>query len=180
MAEITIEIDDGNNGSIADFPPTSTEVRGAWRSENVRPRRQIMNRFAPLLSMESAPGMRITVDVARKMGRISDPLNKNKPLLERINHVYYEVFRSKLTPVNDIVVHNLDERKIRNWLFWMKRFVLSDKAKVVSGEWPEIKGEIDTNRHDRTQLGRKVAKAEDVLSSYAAADEQLSYTPAEM
>lgn len=135
MTEVVIEIG-GDRCRQVLWPLSKEPLRGAWRRGNLvgTTMHQIMQ------AMPDLPGQHVSLDAARKVGRIFDPLNDPRmaEVLRKAQAVHKEAFRTEAGAAEDKRFEHLTDDEVKTWLYYMRRIVDCGEARVVHGELPTL------------------------------------------
>lgn len=133
--EIEIELGDDRNRVFA-WGPTMAILRGAWSRKNLRSDELVEE----LATMPDIPGMRIIVNVERKLAVIYDPLalDAHKELCQEIQRHIKARFRRDEGPEKEDKRQGMDADDLKTWLYGMRRRVDAKQARVTKGELPPL------------------------------------------
>jgi hypothetical protein len=125
MIEITV---DGSRNQNLHFRPLQRVLRGTFDINRVPdPQARIEATRFP----RPIPGVRIAVDPQARTAAIIEPLHEpvNAAMRERV-----EKMGLRLPPERE----EFKDIDVPTWLFWMRRAVVNELAKIVEGKFPEI------------------------------------------
>lgn len=145
--EIVIELDDGHNSRI-EFPPRMDWFRGRWTPAGLVA--QSISRGSAVCQLE-LPGQCIALNVAKRQGRIFDPLEEpdNKPALAMFESILKtkDALHRGSQACPEQVHPDLSQEQVASWWHWMRQMVEVRKvAKLVAGSFskqPEGDPRID-------------------------------------
>jgi hypothetical protein len=145
--EIVIELDDGHNSRL-EFPPLMDWFRGRWTPAGLVA--QSASRGSAVCQLEM-PGQCIALDVARRRGRVFDPLEEpeNKPALEQFDSILRtkDALHRGSRACPEQVHEDLSEEQVASWWHWMRELAeIRKTAKLVAGQFskqPEGDPRID-------------------------------------
>lgn len=130
LTEVVIEIGDHRNRNIL-WPITQVVLRGRWNRSNLSgtTMAQVMT------AMPDLPGMHISCDPSRQQARIFDPLadESNADLLFKAQRIHEQAYRTTAGPEKPILQENMTDTEIKTWLYWMRRFVDNNQARIIHG-----------------------------------------------
>lgn len=166
--DFTIEVSSDLCQNVA-FPPTKDVLRGRWSKAKVLIG---VSSRAELQKIPDIPGIHISLDSIRKVGRIYDILDmpENKSLLEAIRKPYAAVTGQEGGPEKEKIYKDMKDNDVKTWAHWMRRLVERGSAVVVSGILPsesqiaKLPGKTQLEMY-RTTSGPKIYKedTEEVL-----------------
>lgn len=135
--DFVVQISDAKNRNVM-WPPSKRQLRGQWAWDNLRGV-TVDDRFQ---RMPDLPGM--VIAVRGRNGYIVDPLNnvKNKAILDEAQAVCQAAFATKFGPEEDVVVGAMTDDELKNWCYWVRRFLDNRQVTVLRGQVPSM-AEID-------------------------------------
>ena len=91
-----------------------------------------------MAQMPDIPGMMLTLNCAKRTLRIFDPLAEDRDLLQRVNAVHKDVFRTEVQPEKEVIHDNLSDNRMKTILYeWATLVHERDKLIVREGSLPE-------------------------------------------
>ena len=137
---VAIEFDTPQNSNVY-FRPLLRAVRGKFDLHRCKePNAGRLHSVWP----EPIPGQRLELDLVTGEGVIVEPLHEEKfaAIREKI-----EGLGQKLGPARE----TFENADLATWVYWMQGLVTSGKAKLVEGEFPQVKGKPKTRFHSTVQ-----------------------------
>lgn len=132
--EVAIQLGDDKNRNFL-WPMSKEKIRGTWLRKNVI--NQAIN--TEFNSIVDVPGQIIYLSTKTQRIVIEDPLNKPEyeHVKKQVLATVHNFFRVKMDVMPDKAMEYLTPSMIKSWLYWMFRFVESEKAVVVRGKMPD-------------------------------------------
>jgi hypothetical protein len=140
MPIVTIEIATKKNSNLL-FGPNMERLRGRWSRTNLKGGKSM---HAALAEMPDIPGLYLTVDTTKRLLVVSDPLleTKDGKELNRRLELHLEQFESQFGRMRAkprVETEDATDEQIKTWLYWFRRLINNEQARVVSGDVPELK-----------------------------------------